>query len=84
VLSWSAANALGAALGAVIDLPIDVMSFGMTAIFICLLAGQRWDRTNTLVAAVTAAVLVVGKLFGAGRHGHLYERGRGRGDRRCV
>lgn len=65
-LSWSAANALGAALGAVIDLPIDVMSFGMTAIFICLLAGQRWDRTNTLVAAVTAAVLVVGKLLGLG------------------
>ena len=66
VLSWSAANAAGAALGAVIDLPIDVMSFGMTAIFICLLAGQHWNRTNALVAAVTAAALVVGKLLGLG------------------
>ena len=66
VLSWAAANGVGAALGAVIDLPIAVMSFGMTAIFICLLVGQQWDRTNAVVAAVTVVCLVVGKLAGLG------------------
>lgn len=66
VASWAAANAAGAALGAVIDLPIDVMSFGMTAIFICLLVGQKWNRTNLVVALITALALTAGKLLGLG------------------
>ena len=66
MLSWAAANGVGAALGAVIDLPIDVMSFGMTAIFICLLVGQHWDRVNAMVAIATTVCLVVMKLLGLG------------------
>lgn len=66
VTTWSVANAVGAALGAVVDLPIDVMSFGMTAIFICLLAGQAWHRTSAVVACTTALALVAGKLLGLG------------------
>lgn len=64
VLSWSAANAAGAALGAVIDLPIDVMSFGMTAIFICLLVGQLVDGVTGCAAAVAAVTVTLCKLLG--------------------
>ena len=53
MLSWASANAVGAALGSVLDLPLDVMSFGMTAIFICLLLGQI-AGSSTIVAAIAA------------------------------
>lgn len=66
MLSWAAANALGTALGPVIALPTDILSFAMTSIFICLLVSQGLTRTNLVVAAVTAAGVVMAKLVGAG------------------
>lgn len=66
MLSWATANGVGAALGAVLDLPVSVMSFGMTAIFICLLVGQRWNRTGIIVAISTVLVVVVCKACGMG------------------
>ena len=66
VLSWASANSLGAAMGSAVDLPIDVLSFGMTAIFICLMVGQLRDQP-ALVAALAAGVGVsVCKLAGLG------------------
>lgn len=66
MLSWAAANAVGCAAGEVVDVPTDVMSFGMTAIFICLLAGQSWNKAAFLVAGVAACGVVAAKLLGLG------------------
>ena len=64
MLSWATANGLGAALGTVLDLPTDVMSFGMTAIFICLLVGQLTNRITVCAAAVAAMTVALCKLRG--------------------
>ena len=66
MLSWAAANALGALVGPALAIPTAIMSFAMTAIFICLLAGQRWTRVTAVVAATSAAAVVALKLLGAG------------------
>lgn len=63
MLSWASANCLGAALGTVLDLPTDVMSFGMTAIFICLLVGQLTDAVTGCAAAVAAVTVTLCKLL---------------------
>ena len=59
-------NALGALVGPALAIPTAVMSFAMTAIFICLLAGQRWTRVTAVVAATAFVVVVALKLVGAG------------------
>lgn len=66
MLSWALANAVGAALGPVLDLPTAVMSFGMTSIFICLLVARRWARRTVAVALVSALCVVALKALGAG------------------
>ena len=66
MLSWAGANALGAAVGPALAIPTAVMSFAMTSIFICLLAGQRWSRVTSVVALVSAAGVVALKALGAG------------------
>lgn len=66
MLSWAAANALGALVGPALAIPTAIMSFAMTAIFICLLAGQRWTRVTAVVAATSAAAVVALKLLGSG------------------
>ncbi len=66
MLAWALANALGALVGPALAIPTAIMSFAMTSIFVCLLAGQRWVA-RTIAAAATAAVAVVGlKAVGAG------------------
>lgn len=64
MLSWACANCLGAALGSGASLPVDVMSFGMTAIFICLLMGQLKSRSAKVAAVCAALVVVCCKLLG--------------------
>ena len=66
MLAWASANALGALVGPALAIPTAVMSFAMTAIFICLLAGQRWTRVTAVVAATALVVVVALKLVGAG------------------
>lgn len=66
MLSWAAANALGAAVGPALALPTTIMSFAMTAIFICLLAGQRWVARTAVVAATSVALVCALKAVGAG------------------
>lgn len=55
MFTWATANAVGCALGDVIDLPLAIASFAMTSIFICLLATQRITR-QTLCVMVAAGI----------------------------
>lgn len=64
MLSWTVANVVGAALGAVVSLPLAVTSFAMTSIFICLLAGQPLRRPNVIAMAVAALGVLACKLVG--------------------
>ncbi len=64
MFTWCTANALGCALGAVIDLPLAITSFAMTSIFICLLAGQRLTRQTAVVMIVSALGVGICKLAG--------------------
>jgi predicted branched-subunit amino acid permease len=64
MLSWACANGVGAALGAVLSLPTDVMSFGMTAIFICLLVGQLKGAATALTCLAAALGVTACKLLG--------------------
>lgn len=66
MLSWAAANALGAAVGPALAIPTAIMSFAMTSIFICLLVGQRWACVTVVVAACSAVAVVTLKALGAG------------------
>lgn len=66
MVSWTAACVVGCIAGELIAVPVAVMSFGMTSIFICLLACQKWDGMTALVAVVAAAVVVVAKALGMG------------------
>lgn len=66
MLAWASANAAGAVLGTALELPVDVMSFGMTAIFICLLAQQRWGCPAVAAAVVSAVAVVACRAAGLG------------------
>lgn len=62
--SWAIPNAVGCAAGELIQVPVEVMSFAMTSIFICLLAGQKWDFSNVVVVVTAAVVVLLAKLVG--------------------
>ena len=64
LLSWAFPNLIGALLGSWLSIPIALSSFAMTSIFIYMLAVLPASRTNLLVAAVSAAVVVACKLAG--------------------
>ncbi len=64
MVSWATGNAVGSAVGSAIALPLAVMSFAMTAIFICLLVGQSWNATTAVTAIAAASAVVVCKLVG--------------------
>lgn len=66
MLSWATANALGCALGSVLDLPLAITSFAMTSIFICLLAAQPVTRQTLVVMGVAACGVAACKLVGLG------------------
>lgn len=66
MLSWATSNALGSALGAAVDLPLDVMSFGMTSIFACLLVSQLAGTTAVVVCTVSFIAVALLKLVGMG------------------
>ena len=66
MLSWAAANALGAAVGPALAIPTAIMSFAMTSIFVCLLVGQSWTRVNVVVVVASVTAVVALKALGAG------------------
>ena len=64
--AWAIANAIGALLGELVSIPVAVGSFAMTAIFICLLCGQKFDKTNIVVVTMSIVGVIVCKLVGFG------------------
>lgn len=66
MLAWALAVMAGAMVGSAVSLPVALMSFGMTSIFICLLVGQpRSGGTLACVVGAFAGVLA-SKLAGWG------------------
>jgi len=64
--SWIGANMAGVLLGEIISFPVSVISFGMTAMFLCLLCMQINGRTTALTAIFSALAVVVCKCAGLG------------------
>ncbi len=53
--SWALSNCIGVLVGSMIDIPLQIASFAMTSIFICLLFTQRLTTPN-IIAAVCAVI----------------------------
>ena len=53
--SWIASNMIGCLVGNVISIPMNLASFAMTAIFVCLLCSQRIDKRAVVVCIVSMA-----------------------------
>lgn len=51
--SWIISNVVGCAVGAAVDIPVNIAAFAMTAIFICLLVTQKFTSAN-IVAMIVA------------------------------
>lgn len=66
MLSWGTSNAIGSALGSIVDLPIDILSFAMTSIFVCLLVGQLAGSTGAVVCVTVFIAVVILKAIGLG------------------
>ena len=64
MLAWASANCLGAVVGPLLQIPTDVSSFAMTAIFICLLVGQRMSRPAWVALACSVVTVVACKAVG--------------------
>ena len=64
MLSWASANALGCAVGSMLDLPLAITSFAMTSIFICLMCTQTINRQTLTVMAFAFIGVFVCKLVG--------------------
>lgn len=75
--SWTLSCVVGCAIGPVLNIPVNIASFAMTSIFICLLACQEVNKPN-LIASICAFIgvcvaktlglagfsIVVGAVFG--------------------
>ena len=64
MLSWASANAVGCAVGAMLDLPLAITSFAMTSSFICLMCSQTVNRQTLTVMAFAFIGVFVCKLVG--------------------
>ena len=64
--SWATSNMVGCLLGSLVNIPVNLASFAMTAIFICLLVMQEATATNTVVALVAFAAVFFFKCIGLG------------------
>ena len=53
--SWTVSNVIGVLIGAAVSIPLNIASFAMTSIFICLLVTQKVTSAN-IVAVVCAMV----------------------------
>lgn len=64
MLSWATANAVGVVVGGLVSMPVAIMSFSMTSIFICLMVGQLKARPSRVAALVSVGAVFVCKLLG--------------------
>ncbi len=75
--SWALSNVVGVLVGSLIDIPLQIASFAMTSIFICLLFTQRLTSPNIIAAVfaiigvyackelgLSGAAIILGAVFG--------------------
>ena len=62
--SWALSNVVGVLVGSALSIPLNIASFAMTSIFICLMVTQKLTSAN--IVAMVAAMLGVylAKLLG--------------------
>lgn len=61
---WVGSNVIGALIGDAIGIPLEVASFAMTSIFICLMVSQKVSPENLLAVAFAILGVIVCKLLG--------------------
>lgn len=62
--SWTISNVVGVVVGSLIDIPLEIASFAMTSIFICLLFTQKLTSANIIAAIFAVFGVYVSKLLG--------------------
>lgn len=62
--SWTISNIVGCAVGAAVDIPVNIAAFAMTAIFICLLVTQKFTSANVVAMVVAMAGVYLCKAAG--------------------
>lgn len=75
--SWVISTVVGTLIGSALDIPLNIASFAMTAIFICLMVTQRLTSANIIamvcamagvyackLAGLTGPAILIGAIFG--------------------
>ena len=62
--AWASSNLVGCAVGGVIEVPLAILSFAMTSIFICLLLARKFDSTAVATCASAVAGVLIAKIAG--------------------
>lgn len=62
--SWAVSNMIGVIIGSLIDIPLNIASFAMTSIFICLLVTQKLTSPNIIAAVFAMIGVFVCKVIG--------------------
>ena len=62
--SWTLSCVVGCAIGPVLNIPVNIASFAMTSIFICLLAGQEVNKPNVIASICAFLGVCVAKTLG--------------------
>lgn len=62
--SWTASCVVGCAIGPVLNIPVNIASFAMTSIFICLLACQEASKPNVIASVCAFIGVCVAKTLG--------------------
>lgn len=65
-LSWTLSCILGVFLGPIINIPLNIASFAMTSLFICLLASQVKTKPSIIAAIVAFIFVIIFKAIGLG------------------
>ena len=65
-ISWTASTVVGCLLGPIINIPIEIASFAMTSIFICLLVSSIEVKPNLLAAFGAIVGVIACKVFSLG------------------
>ena len=64
IATWGVSCTMGAAVGAVVDVPTAIAGFVCTSLFICLLFSQRLSSGNVVAASLAAVSVAICKFLG--------------------
>ncbi|MCD8316392.1 MAG: AzlC family ABC transporter permease [Eggerthellaceae bacterium] len=62
--SWALSCVIGVLIGNIIDIPLNIASFAMTAIFICLMVTQKFTAPNIMAMVFAMVGVVICKMMG--------------------